>query len=301
MRNSPPPGRSPMDDASTFKEVLDSSGLSKRTIDRFRQIIYGYYAENGRDLPWRHTTDPYCILVSEIMLQQTQVERVVKKYPEFIAAFPTCSDLAKAPLSRVLSVWQGMGYNRRAIALVECAVIMSDEYSGMLPMDSELLATFPGIGKATARSILAFAFNEPVVFIETNIRRVFIHFFFQGAEGISDRDIAPLVEKTLDQKNPRAWYSALMDYGSMIRTNVANPNHRSTHYKRQPAFEGSDRQIRGIVIRCLLGGQGLTEEELREKTGCRKTARLQRIIAGLVADGFCKQVGRKIWICDERS
>ena len=284
----------PWADSALFRIMPDSRGLSQDAVFRFRAIIYGHYAKNGRDLPWRHTTDPYCILVSEIMLQQTQVLRVLKKYPEFIAAFPDCDALASAPLSAVLAAWQGMGYNRRAIALVRCAAKMRDEYSGTLPRDSELLATFPGIGNATARSIMAFAFNEPVVFIETNIRRVFIHFFFQGREGIADREIAPLVEMTLDCTNPRDWYSALMDYGTMLTTAVANPNRRSTRYRRQTPFEGSDRQVRGNVIRSLAGTNGLTEPELVRITGCNDTARLRRITDALVTEGFCKRAGRKL-------
>jgi A/G-specific adenine glycosylase len=183
----------------------------------FRRMVLSYYEQNRRDMPWRNTTDPYQILVSEIMLQQTQVERVMTKFTVFIHAFSDFSALASAPLADILAVWQGMGYNRRAIALQKCAIRVMNEYNGILPSDSELLLTFPGIGKATASSIAAFAFNLPVVFIETNIRRVFIHFFFDATEEVHDEDILPLVRKALYRENPRIWYWALMDLGTALK------------------------------------------------------------------------------------
>ncbi|OPY36689.1 MAG: G/T mismatches repair enzyme [Methanoregula sp. PtaU1.Bin051] len=186
------------DQAGRFHELLKSEGVSPKVISRFRKIILTFYKKSGRDLPWRQTTNPYHILVSEIMLQQTRVDRVIKKFPEFIAVYPTCFDLARAKLPELLSVWQGMGYNRRAIALSGCARMIVERYDGQVPRDPEILALFPGIGNATAHSIAAFAFNEPVVFIETNIRRIFIHFFFAGRDTVADRDILPLVTKTLD-------------------------------------------------------------------------------------------------------
>ncbi|HSQ93670.1 MAG TPA: A/G-specific adenine glycosylase, partial [Methanoregula sp.] len=177
-----------------------------RSVRKFRDLVLTHYRCHGRDLAWRRTTDPYHILVSEIMLQQTQVERVSRKYPEFIAAFPDFPTLAEAPLSDVLGIWQGMGYNRRAIALQKCARRVVEEFGGTLPQDPDILATFPGIGKATAASICAFAFNRPVVFIETNIRTVFIHYFFKDTNPVHDTAILPLVKKTVDRKNPRVWY-----------------------------------------------------------------------------------------------
>ena len=160
-------------------------------------MVLSHYEQYGRDMAWRNTTDPYQILVSEIMLQQTQVERVTAKFPEFIRAFPDFASLATAPLANVLTVWQGLGYNRRAIALQKCAIRVMNEYDGVLPADVDILATFPGIGRATASSIAAFAFNMPVVFIETNIRRVFIHFFFTDTDTVNDAEILPLVEKSI--------------------------------------------------------------------------------------------------------
>ncbi len=263
-------------------------GSSSPGIEEFQQMVLSHYDLYGRDLVWRNTTDPYHILVSEIMLQQTQVERVSKKFTEFICAFPDFSSLAAATLANVLTLWQGLGYNRRAIALQKCAIRVMNEYNGVLPDDVDILATFPGIGRATASSIAAFAFNMPVVFIETNIRRVFIHFFFAATENVSDADIIPLVEKALYRENPRVWYWALMDLGSALKKTVPNPNRRSLHYTKQSPFEGSDRKIRGTLLKILLKNQFLKEEEI---LGCvaEDPHRVLRILGALESDGFIER------------
>lgn len=226
--------------------------LSPDAVSEFREIIWQYYHAHRREMAWRETTDPYAIFVSEVMLQQTQVARVSTKYPEFMAAFPDFASLAAAPLEKVLRVWQGMGYNRRAKMLRDAARQVMETFGGRLPETPEELATLPGIGPATAASIAAFAYNAPVVFIETNIRRVFIHFFFPAEDKVHDDRILPLVRQTLDWINPREWYYALMDYGAMLKQTVENPNRRSHGYTVQAAFDGSDRQIRGQVLRYLL-------------------------------------------------
>jgi len=251
----------------------------------FRQMVLSHYEQYGRDMAWRNTTDPYQILVSEIMLQQTQVERVTVKFPEFIREFPDFASLAAAPLAHVLAVWQCLGYNRRAIALQKCAIRVMNEYDGVLPADVDILATFPGIGRATASSIGAFAFNMPVVFIETNIRRVFIHFFFSDTETVNDAEILPLVEQALFHENPRVWYWALMDLGSALKKTVPNPNRRSVHYTKQSPFEGSDRNIRGIIIRMLLAEPGMSEKKF---LGIRSDdpARIKKILSALESEGF---------------
>jgi A/G-specific adenine glycosylase len=258
------------------------------TIKEFRKIVFDHYRNHGRDLAWRRTTDPYRILVSEIMLQQTQVERVVVKYPEFIAAFPDFATLAGAPLSDVLAVWQGMGYNRRAISLQRSAQRVLADYGGTLPQDVDILATFPGIGRATASSICAFAFNMPVVFIETNIRRVFIHFFFGGHESVNDTEILPLVEKALGKQDPRTWYNALMDLGTVLKKTVENPNRRSRHYTKQAAFEGSDRKIRGAILKLLLAEKRMTKEAITG-TFSEDPDRIIRILKSLEDEGFICQ------------
>jgi len=219
------------------------------------------------------------------MLQQTQVERVQEKYPAFIASFPDFPSLAGAPLPEVLAVWQGMGYNRRAISLKKCALRVVGEYDGALPQDAEILETFPGIGRATAASICAFAFNMPVVFIETNIRRVFIHFFFGDRDGVDDSEILPVARLALYGEDPRTWYNALMDLGAALKKTTENPNRRSRHYTKQAAFEGSDRKIRGHILRLLLAEKQLTIKDLAGK--CREDpARIARILDGLEAEGF---------------
>ncbi|MDW7775046.1 MAG: hypothetical protein SCH39_01770 [Methanosarcinales archaeon] len=281
---------------SRFNERLAEHGPDTGTVSLFRTIIYDYYHENGRDQPWRHTTDPYHIYVSEIMLQQTQVERVLGKYGEFITVFPDYTTLANAPLEDVLRVWQGMGYNRRAKALREGARRVVNEFNGSLPDDEDILSTFPGIGKATACSIAAFAFNKPVVFIETNIRRVFIHFFFHDRKVIQDSNIFSLVEKTLDRSDPRQWYYALMDYGSMLKKHILNPNRKSASYTRQSPFEGSDRQIRGAVLKKLLETGEMDENELIALLD-ENRERVRNIIQQMKHEGFIQETGNRMRIC----
>jgi A/G-specific adenine glycosylase len=265
--------------------------LTTKEIKAFQGQIYGYYRRHGRDLPWRRTTNPYHIVVSEIMLQQTQVERVHGKYLDFINAFPDFDSLSRASQKDVLALWQGLGYNRRALALKRLAENVVSMHGGALPQDVNALNSLPGIGKTTAGEILAFAFNIPTVFIETNIRRVFIHEFFDGEEDVKDTEILPLVEATVDGENPREWYWALMDYGSMLKKNVENPNRRSAHYTRQTPFEGSDRRIRGLVVKRLLNHMPLSAEILVEETGVGLD-HLKRILAGLVNEGFiCEDKG----------
>jgi A/G-specific adenine glycosylase len=277
---------------NSTQETLDHTGpqffrddSSCPGILEFQQMVLSYYEKYGREMAWRDTTDPYLILVSEIMLQQTQVERVKIKFPEFIAAFPAFASLAVASLDKVLSVWQGMGYNRRAIALQKCAIRVMNEHGGILPADVDILATFPGIGRATASSIAAFAFNLPVVFIETNIRRVFIHFFFSGTDTVSDADLLPIVGQSLYQKTPRVWYWALMDLGSALKKTVPNPNRRSVHYSKQSPFEGSDREIRGTIIRMLLAEPRMSEKQLLAIRN-DDPARIKKILSALISEGF---------------
>ena len=269
--------------------------LSRAKIDGFRNTIRDYYQSHGRSLPWRNTRDPYRILVSEIMLQQTQVGRVIEKYGQFLSAFPDFASLALAPLRDVLSVWQGMGYNRRAIALKRIAGEVTTYHEGMLPSSEELLLRMPGIGKATASSIAAFAYNKPTVFIETNIRRVFIHFFFNDRENIRDADILPIVEQTLDRANPREWYYALMDYGSLLKTTAQNPNRKSAHYKRQESFEGSRRQLRGRVLKEILATPSITESSLLKRAG-ESPERIREVLRQLQEEGFIKKKGRRFFV-----
>jgi A/G-specific adenine glycosylase len=251
----------------------------------FHHAINRYYHEHPRSFPWRETADPYRILVSEFMLQQTQTERVLKYYDPFIRRFPDFPSLAASRLKDVLEAWQGLGYNRRAVNLRMTAQKVTGEYGGVLPDDKDDLVTLPGIGEATAGAIQAFAFDKPVVFIETNIRRVFIHFFFQDKSGVKDAEIFPLVEQTLDHDNPRHWYYALMDYGAMLKKTVPNPNKKSAHYSRQAPFEGSDRQVRGKIIRELLEYKEIRQKEFLDLLNI-ETERAKKIFQVLEHEGF---------------
>jgi A/G-specific adenine glycosylase len=217
------------------------------------------------------------------MLQQTQVNRVIDKYLSFIAAFPNIYALARAPLNAILAKWQGLGYNRRALYLKQTAVIVSGKLQGVFPTDKKILQSLPGIGPNTAGAILAYAFNIPALFIETNIRSVYLHHFFPNKPGIHDREIIPLIKKTIDLKNPREWYWALMDYGTFIKKTYKNPGRESAHYSKQSVFSGSARQLRGQIIRELLKHGHRTKKELLQSTDM---LRGNAILDKLIEDGL---------------
>lgn len=261
--------------------------LSLEKIKEFQNHIRSFYKKHGRDLAWRHTTNPYHVLVSEIMLQQTQVRRVERKYPEFIKRFPDFSSLSRAPFSIVLREWQGMGYNRRAMALHQIAVRVMNDYGGELPQDPEILITFPGIGKATANSISAFAWDRRVAFIETNIRRVFIHHFFPRKKKVSDDAILNYVEATLPRTRIREWYWALMDYGTHLAATVSNPNKKSAHYRVQAKFKGSNREMRGNILRILTKRKAIDVSEMKKTFG--KDSRIEIALKALTNEGFLKK------------
>jgi A/G-specific adenine glycosylase len=248
-------------------------------------------------MPWRETRDPYRILVSEVMLQQTQVDRVRPKYAEFLGAFPDIAALASAPLSHVLGAWQGLGYNRRAVALHRTARLLLRDHGGKVPEGQEALLALPGIGPATAAAIRAFAFDAPAVFIETNIRRVFIHEFFPGRTAVADAEVLPLVAPTLDRRRPREWYYALMDYGAALARHVENPNRRSRAHVLQPPFAGSDRQVRGAILRALVGGGAQSAGPLARAAAADRQ-RVGRLLGDLAREGFVQRVGGRFRIAD---
>lgn len=268
-----------------------------RTVSSFRKEVLAYYRASGRSLPWRRTRDPYRILVSEIMLQQTQVDRVIDKYREFLRAFPTVARLAAAPLSAVLAAWQGLGYNRRGVMLKRLAEEVVARHGGKIPDTVEALDALPGIGHATASAICAYAFNRPVVYIETNIRSVFIHEFFAGREQVADEELLPLVEKALYRRDPCTWYNALMDYGVMLKARHGNPSRRSAAHVRQSRFEGSDRQIRGAVVRELVRGGERRRADLTRAIG-GDPSRVRRIIAGLIKEEIIVEKDRWVRIAE---
>jgi A/G-specific adenine glycosylase len=267
--------------------------LTPEVVRTFQELIYGYYRIYGRTFPWRETRNPYEILVSEIMLQQTQAKRVISKYGQFIKTFPNFPVLAAAPLQEILKVWSGLGYNRRALYLKKTADIVVGEFQSILPSDPDTLTTLPGIGRATASAIAAFAFDSPTAFVETNIRTVFIHFFFQNKTAIKDKDILTFVKKTLDYENPREWYYALTDYGVMLKKHT-RCGKRSARYQKQPPFEGSNRQVRGKILNILVMAP-IHESRIIKKLDI-DPQRIRKILNELKKEGFIKRKGNLITI-----
>lgn len=232
----------------------------------FRSVVWEYWKRNGRhDLPWRKTKDPYRILVSEVMLQQTQVPRVIGKYKEFLKRFPTVRALSKAPLADVLGVWSGLGYNRRGKYLHDAAKEIVRDYKCPYLTDAVALDKYKGIGPYTAAAVRVFAYNEPEILIETNIRAAFIHHFFADVPCVSDREVKEHAMKAAEGQDPRKWHWALMDYGAYLKRSGVRNNSRSAHYVKQSKFEGSLRQVRGQVLRDLMNGRKGKKGEKWEK------------------------------------
>lgn len=292
----PPPADSFVDGdlpsffSESWVDFYRRTGICRESLARFRTIILHHYLHHRRTFSWREEISPYRVLVSEVMLQQTQAGRVASVFDHFIAAFPEFRYLADAPFARVLALWKGLGYNRRARYLQETAAQVIDEYDGVLPDDPDLLVGFPGIGPATAASIYVFAFNRPRAFIETNIRTVFLHFFFPDETEVHDRRIMPLVERTLDSEHPRDWYYALMDYGVLLKRIVGNAGRRSSHYHRQSPFAGSDRQLRGRILQVLLDRRLVEATALASVLG-EPAARVDRLVAALCDEGLVVRDG----------
>lgn len=243
------------------------------------ETIWSYYKNNKRDLPWRHTTDVYRILVSELMLQQTQVSRVLIKYKEFIDVFPNFKTLAKASNTDVLKVWKGLGYNRRAFFLKRIAEALIDmpiqDIQNPKILTYEKLLKLPGIGQSTAGAIMAFSHNIGMPFIETNIRTIYLAHFFSKRDKekpVSDTEIYQKIAKILSfipRKKYRDWYYALYDYGSMLKATKKHDMHilsqKSKLYKKQSTFVGSNRQLRAFILHTITASMpdGLTEQDLQ--------------------------------------
>lgn len=250
--------------------------------EEFKEIIWDYYRKAGRDLPWRRPeTSAYEILVSEMMLQQTQVSRVIPKYQLFLDQFPSIQDCASATLGEVIAAWSGLGYNRRAKYLHEASRVLRDIKQ---PWSIDQLIAQRGIGSNTAAAVCTYAYNTPHIFIETNIRTVYIHHFFSDAETVSDTELIPFIEATLDYDHPREWYWALMDYGSFLKQTAGNATRRSKLYSKQSVFAGSNRQIRGQILK-QLASTDMLEVDLHELlTDERSGAILNQLLKeGLVA------------------
>lgn len=295
--------------------------------DPFRTLVRAEGVRLYRDLPWRNTRDPYGIWISEVMLQQTQVPRVLTRWEAWLDRFPSIQALAQAPVAEVLEEWQGMGYNRRALALKNAAEMIADEYDGEMPRDVKRLCALPGIGPATAQGVRSFAFDLPGVYLETNVRTVFLHHFFPDVPGVPDRELIPLVQAACPAREdgehgpyavaqdgsdtPRTWYYALLDYGAFLKKTVPNPSRRSSTYTRQSSFEGSRRQKRAYIVRMLLDASrrglclGVDEvragvDDMELKAGRSRIAGdlVESILDDLEREGFCVRSevdGRDAW------
>lgn len=286
--------------------AVGEPGLTRAAFDpaSFRARILDLAAPHWRDLPWRRTRDPYLVWISEVMLQQTQVARVETRWDDWLGRFPTVFALARAADADVLAAWQGMGYNRRALALHRAAVEVVERYGGAFPHGHEELVALPGIGPSTAAGIRAFAFDEADVYLETNVRTVFIHELFTDAQSVSDKELVPLVRAACPESggDVRGWYYALLDYGAWLKKTVPNPSRRSKSYARQSRVEGSFRQKRAEVVRILLAAREagvalttervdalLAQEELasgRPEPGRDVT---EAVLAALQREGLCAE------------
>lgn len=283
----------------------------------FTELVWQKGRVLHRDMPWRRDTRPYYVLVSELMLQQTQVSRVIPKFETFITKFPNETALASASLADVLTAWQGLGYNRRAKYLHDAAKRIVNEFDGVFPTTATDIVSLPGVGKNTLGAIEAYAFNRPSIYVETNIRTVYIHHFFNDDFNVTDKQIIKKIEETvpwaegkeqpdkfshkfdgamrktvgLSHFPPREFYWALMDYGAWLKASGVQNIVRSKHYKKQSALEGSVRQVRGQVIRRLTAGD-MTEFGLRE--ALHADERFGPALQGLLADGLVSVTDGKL-------
>lgn len=282
-------------------------GVSPERLEEFSATVWERGRELYRDLPWRDTHDPYAILLFEVMLQQTQVSRVMGRWEQWLETFPTIADLASAPLPPVLELWQGMGYNRRALNLKRCAEEVVAMHDGVVPSDKKALLGLPGIGPSTSAGVRVFAFRQPDMYLETNVRAVFIHELFPGRESVADKELVSLVEATCPQDaRVRAWYYALLDYGAYLKKTMPNPTRRSKHYTRQSKFEGSHRQKRAYLLRRVIDDALSTEDLARDLAQSERASGRQEpsveevraILDELEREGFVMRRG-DAWLCAE--
>lgn len=258
--------------------------MNEKEVRHFQRTVY-QNASPLRSLPWRWIDNPYQVVVSELMLQQTQVDRVLPKFVEFTRRFPSFTVLAQSSFDDVFSQWQGLGYNRRAQNLHNLAKVVLSECSGELPRSKEGLCALPGIGDYTAAAILVFAFQEPTVMIETNIRTAYHHHFFSNQVGVRDAQLLPIIERTIDKNDCRSWFYALMDYGSRLKSLHRGIGQRSAHYKKQPRFIGSNRQARGQILALLSKAGPCRLRQLVIEVG-REKDEVERIVGSLEKEAF---------------
>lgn len=259
----------------------------------FQEIVWEQGQRLYREMPWRQDTQPYYVLVSELMLQQTQVERVMPKFEEFITHFPDVASLATASLSEVIGLWSGLGYNRRAKYLHEAAKRVVGAFEGDFPNSLPDLLSLPGVGPGTAGALMVYAYNQPCVFIETNVRTVYFYHFFASDVVISDTELRPLIENTLNREHPREFYWALMDYGSWLKRQGAGRLTQSRHYRKQTPLKGSVREVRGQILKALTSGE-LTLIDLRMRVTYDQ--RFNVAIEGLLADRLISQTGSVLYL-----
>jgi len=267
--------------------------MNQRDIHSFQKIVLNYYAHSKRDMPWRRTTSLYAIIVSEIMLQQTQVARVIPKFKEFVHLYPNFRALSRAKTSNIYRAWSGLGYNRRAKSLRDIALILTKTTGKKQTRES--LVKLPGIGPHTAGAIIAYTYDTPVTFIETNIRTVFIHHFFGNTHKVSDKDILPLVEATLPRTHIREWYWALMDYGAHLKHTLGNLSQKSTAYKKQTPLQGSVREARGAILRHLTRHTSASPVTLARSSDI-ELARIREALKTLTRDGMIRACGARYTI-----
>ncbi len=252
----------------------------------FRRLVWAHYRKSGRhELPWRKTRDPYKILVSEIMLQQTQVDRVKPFYEAFLSHFPTVHALAHAPLSQVLRAWQGLGYNRRAKLLHAAAKEIAAR--GM-PKTAAALRLLPGVGPYTARAVAAFAYDEESVFVETNIRTAVTYHFFPHKKAVSDTEIENVLVSCAPKGRVREWSYAFMDYGAFLKRSGVRLNAKSAHYVKQSVFSGSMREARGAILK-ELAKESATRPRLLGLLGDDREEQLAAALLALVREGFIRK------------
>lgn len=255
----------------------------------FQKKVLDFYVKRGRTLPWRQTTDPYNIWVSEVMLQQTQVERVLPYYSSWLEKFPTVEALARGESSEVLRLWSGLGYNSRALRMRQCAKEIIQRFSGEFPRSEADLRSLPGIGPYTARAILSFAHNEEVPVIDTNIRRIFIY-VFSLPEKIPEGELESIARSLIPKGRSRDWHNALMDYGALELTS------RKTGIKprsQQSVFKGSDREVRGWVLKQLVRGERLRSSEVSKRFPEKETT---KIISEMAAQGLIRKDGAQLFL-----
>jgi A/G-specific adenine glycosylase len=294
------------------REDLSPAGHSSTVSDR----ILEWYASHGRDLPWRRTRDPYRILVAEVMLQQTQVERVLPKYEQWLAAFPTIDVLAQAATAEVIRLWAPLGYNSRAVRLQAIARECMERFGSQMPTTFEHLRQLKGVGRYTAGAIACFGYEQQVTFWDTNVRRVLTRLLRGHGLELSEPDMEELAAEALPRGRAYEWHQALMDMGAAVCTSRAprcdvcpvmdlcaaypavllGPRiiaERKARYEAQP-FESTNRYFRGRLVDALRERSPLPLASLSDLLGRDDPTWASRLVAGLERDGLLVRSGDQL-------